>query len=427
MNELNTCVVGNCFLNAAMFQRLDAILGMDAPLAEQLVAAAEVLRGRHCQQMPLYYAEEVERAAEALDRMAQGDPGGLAAQLRSMVELPEAQADRVHFAFNIVGTADGLRAGFLNYRLHRRTMEAQKVTRSPDFVALMARRLGCADYPPVVLDGRIQGVETLETSGFIRYSWFSDFLPGVKSETAATDGGVLFSNFPDDLLGADRPVLEALFPGLYREAEARGLLTIETTRFASNMYFSIHDCLGHLLPFPMNHPTREQVGFFLRGGLEELLADLHPLWAAVAPETRPFMETLFSPEDLAFFPIIIILKRVGSYLPRGHEKDADSGDLMIDHDARAALLLYRALEVHGVITPSEAGLDFHAECLPKAINALLDECLTVERCLARGDEAYSQALASFNSRYAEFDEEGNWLFPASVRDRLARAKHIVAL
>ena len=416
-------------LNTRTFSDLDALLCADAPLSERLLACADRLRQEDQAQMPVYLRAEVNQVVEAAEKAACGDSSGLLQQFRHVVDMPAALAEQVHFAFTVVNTNTGPQASFLLYTLDRRTIQAHEVLRSSAFVSRVAARLGFDTYPPEVMAGRIQGAEVVAATSFVRYSWFTDFLYVFQSKTSATDGGVLFTNFADDLVEAHDGNVQTLFPRLYAQVQKQGLWTKETLRFASNIYFSVHDCLGHLLPYNLQHPTKLRVGEFLQSGFNEFQADMHSLWAGTAPEVRSLMLEVFTPEELAFYPVSIVLKRVCSYLLRGVDQNRVSGDLMVDNDARAALLLFRALETRGVLVQSSGnqtcnGFDLCLDKLGEAVNSILDECLAVERQIAHGAEAYAIALATLHRRYVDFDVEGQWLLPSSIRLQLERMKTV---
>lgn len=411
-------------LEERLFTKLNTHLHRTAPLAERLDACALTLREEDLSDLPGYLLEEVRQATDAVERAVRGDFSGLLTQFRQLVDMPLEAFSRPHFGFSVLNTKEGPQASFLLYTLDHRTARAQEVLRSHAFVSRVAARVGFDSYPKEVLTGRVQGAHVVASAGFVRYSWFTDFLHGVHSETSATDGGVLFTNFADDLVGTDRAFVKALFPVPYEQARSRGLWTQETLRFASNVYFAVHDSLGHLLPYNLQHPVKQRVGAFLRGGFNELQADMHSLWVGVAPEMRPLMLQVFTPEELDFYPVAVVLKRLCSYLPRGFEADPVHGDLMLDNDARSALLLFQALRARGVITAApaaceEAGFVLHTERLPRAVNELFDECLSVERQIGQGVEAYAVALAHLHQRYVEFDPAGQWTLPSAVRQRLA--------
>jgi len=360
--------------------------------------------------------------ADSLGRLGKGEWSEQLETFRAMAaaEVMGARGTETRLGAFVVDKGDGNEPFplLLAARFDRRTELAQLTTlRCKEFLDTVAQRVAGVNAPAeLVANARLKGSHVLALAGLtVPYALFSDFLWGAKSATPATDGGLLFSSWGDDLLrpGRDLPRMLAVFPAEVEKLRRAGLWNARTLRFFGFVYAAVHDAQGHVLPLNMRDPRKERVAFWLRGGLEEVLADLHPVWCSTTPGLRGMMLNFMTADELAAFPRVVMMKRVVSYAYRGVEVDAQRGTVMLDHDQRCGLLLFGAMRMHGVLTSRGDGLEFEDSRLPGFFDNLLDECLAVEAQVDRPED-YAAALAAFNRRYGSFDAGGAWCVPPEL-------------
>jgi hypothetical protein len=371
-------------------------------------------------------AAEWNDLADSLVRLRQGD---WAEQLDTFHSLASCDVMSTHGAETklgvfVVDKGDGKDPFplLLAVRLDRRTEYAQLSTlRTTEFLNTVARRVAGVNAPgELVGNARLKGVHVLDHAGLtVPYALFTDFLWGTKSPTPATDGGLLFSSWGDDLLRSDRdlPKMLSLFPTEVNKLRKAGLWNSQTLRFFGFVYGAVHDAQGHLLPLNMRDPRKDRVAFWLRGGFEETLADLHPAWCGTIPQLHRTMRRVMTAEELAAFPKVVLMKRVASYVFRGVETDPERGSVMLDHDQRCGMLWYGAMLAHGVLVSRGGAMEFDEARLGGFFDTLLNECLAVEAHVD-APEAYASALVAFNRRYGSFSPDGTWRVPTSLRHAL---------
>jgi hypothetical protein len=161
------------------FLRLHRIIEREAPLSQRLRDCARYMRRRMGAGHGPFFKQQLENAAEALERAAGGDFSGIGEQFRRIITTPAEQAEEQYCLVLVVKDIDGDKPPhplILRCSLDRRTLEAQALLRAPEYIGRLAERLGVESFPPAALSSRVQGVNILDSAGYVRYAVFADLV-----------------------------------------------------------------------------------------------------------------------------------------------------------------------------------------------------------------------------------------------------------
>jgi len=366
-----------------------------------------------------YLRRKMEIGISALEQAAEGDYSGIGQQFHNLVSTPLEEAELEHLLFLVVKDVDARKPPhplIIHCTLDRRVLEAQKILRSPAFLNGLAERLKVGSYPPSALRGRVQGVNIINHAGYVRYALFADLVYETDWTTSHVDGGLLFSVVAEDFIRQDLALVDALFPEEGRRLRQLGVLNLEQTKFLFNVFLSLHDTLGHIVPYPVHHWVKRLIGPFLLDPFEELGADTQFFWMTTCKKMRPFLAQILTEEETKALPILWLMKRICHYAQRGSSKDALHGDLMEDGDARLGILFWQYFLHHGVIARDGNHFRLDHDLLTVTVERLLDDWLAIEAELPGGVEPYSRALSDFYLKYRSSDRlTGRWEIPVDLR------------
>ncbi|HYG11766.1 MAG TPA: hypothetical protein VD835_17600 [Pyrinomonadaceae bacterium] len=401
------------------FTQLHGIALGSLTLSQKLAACAGYLQQRLGTESNPHLRQQMKTGASALERAAGGDFGGISDQFRNIVRTPAEHAEDEHYLVLVVKHINPCEPPYpliIHAKLDRRTLEAQQVLRSPDFVGQLARRLRVESYSPASLASRVQGVNVLHHAGFVRYAVFADLVHEMEWTNSDVEGGLLFSNVADQFMTEDMAVVRKLFPHDARRLGQSGVLNDTTLRYLFSIFLVLHDTLGHTAPHSVHHWVKKLVGNFLLDPFEELGADTQFFWMATSEKMRGYLSQILTAEEAEALPVLWLLKRICHYIRRGFLLDAQHGNLMEDADARIGVLLWQYFTTHGAIVREDNHFYLNHALFPATIEKLLDDWLEVEGEVPGGVESYAGAICEFDARYRSVDPStGKWEIPADLR------------
>lgn len=406
------------------FARLDAILQDELPLAEKLTRCAAACRS-HLETAEVEPAlrREMENGILSFEQAARNDFSGVSHQFRRIVSTPLEEAGGERLLFLIIKNINPEKEPsplVIRCTLDERTLKAQEVLRSAEFIGELAARLGVESYSPEAHASRVQGVNILNHAGHVRYALFADLVHEMEWASSYVDGGLLFSATADEFVEHDLPTVDALFPEEGRRLRRLGATDPQMVKSLFNIFLVLHDTLGHTAPHPVHHWVKRLTGPFLLDPFEELGADTQFFWMASAERMKPFLAQILTPEEAEALPLLWLMKRVCHYSRRGIEEDPLHGTLMKDGDARTGVLFWQYFLQHGVIVRQGDHFLLDRELFPAGVERLLDEWLAVESKLPGGVESYIRALSDFYLKYRSSDQEsGKWAIPYDLRHTAA--------
>lgn len=401
------------------FRQLQSIIQSDASLSLKLKECADNLRRVESSGLDVYLRRQLEKGIDALESAAHGDYGGINQQFHDIVNTSLEDAGREHVLCLIVKDIDAGKPPHLliiHCVLDRRTLAAQSVLRSAEFLDALAQRLGVTAYSPAARTSRVQGVKILNHAGYVRYAVFADLLYEMDWTTSHVDGGLLFSVTADEFVRHDLALMEALFPAESGRLRLMGVLDIGKVQFLFNIFLVLHDALGHTLPYPVHHWTKRLVGSFMLDPFEELGADAQFFWMASSAKMRPFLARVLDEAEAEALPLLWLMKRICHYTRRGISADAIHGNLMEDGDGRTGVLFWQYFLQHGVFARDGSHFRLNRELFPATVEKLLDDWLAVEAELPGGVESYASALSGFYLKYRSSNSlTGKWEIPIDLR------------
>lgn len=401
-----------------LFGRLDAELARSSDLEATLTECARLIRAGAERVADPALRAQMRASSDALELHVAGDPSGLGWQFDSLINPDPATVDDERFlALLVKNVVDDSRFDplIMHCRLNPRVQASQAVLRDPEFVQVLAERLGQAWYPPEILQTRVQGVEEIHTAGHRRYALFADFISGLGRDGCDTRGGLMFNVITDEFIDGDLRVAAELFPDVLPWLDGVGALEREVLYYLFPIFLTLHDTLGHTLPNSLNHPVKGEAGGFLCDPLEEVGADAQFFWVTTSPRMRPFLRRIMTDDEADALSVVWLLKRVCGYPRRGFGDDPVHGRLMTDADSRTGVLLWNFFRAEGVIRPDGDAWRLDRSALPAASSRLLDEWLDVESHIGEGVERYRAELARFADRFGTATPDGSWEIPEPLR------------
>lgn len=384
--------------------------------ASQMIELVECLRDiDNGQGDPSLQADLAETALAAAE-MAEGDFKMNFTSFKRLTAATAEDAGRDRLFLTVYQTADGPQPLVMLISTDRRTIEAQEqVLRRKEFVDLIAARIGAQGYSDKVLKSRIQGVIVNEVAGAIKpYAHFSDFLAGDFERNSATDGGLLYSWFADDLITDEWDLVRAAFPSVAHRVEQAGLANIDSIRFLTFVHTIAHDTLGHC---DMERPELKAANRFEREGIEELNADVQAMWTTINPHTRSLLKEIMTEEEMYAMGRLWFVKRIIHYIRRGANRDPIYGHLNSDNDARTGVNFFEYAIRYGAIEYRGSHFDLHEDIWEEMIESLLDRMNAVFGELDGGAKRFEKACRQFNLEFGTRSPRNDkWVIPSELRE-----------
>ena len=374
---------------------------------------------RHHFDMDSHTADSLRSAIKAIRQAANGDLIGVWEQFRAAVDTPLANTEKPFFYFLVFKFDDGDKPILTLGTLNRRTLEAQNVLRSPEFLKLTAAKLRLTDYDKEgVQNCRTQGLDIWHSVGPRPYAIFSDFLalPPDFIVNSYTDGGLLPCWFADDLLACDWKYIARLCPVFADWLTNHGLNTRHNIRYFTYLHTILHDTLGHAL-YAGHACKKSDTNKFEREASDEFGADTVGFWLATDPQARVFLSRIMQDDELYAMPRIWMLKRMVGYTRRGYETDPVYGLQPSNFDARTGTMFYNAARRSELLTPGRNRYEFLLDDTRflQSVNAWLEEWINVEHSIPDGLPAYDKALKGLYKKYGNETLPGMHVIPLELR------------